>query len=107
MVRSTYQVCSVKSQNVAWMKGTPILPQLTPVESFPMPRMGMSSPGSGLPCKRFLPQLLAASAHLGPAKRDWFCDDEWLQEHLLPQEVGLAGTDVAWRPALTINWLSS
>ena len=45
---------------------------------------------------------LADFAPLALAQGDWVHEDEGPQEHLLPQEVGLAGASPSWRPALTI-----
>ena len=50
---------------------------------------------------------LAASAPLGPAEGDWGHVSEQSWEHLLQWEVGLTGTNVPWRSALTIHWHSS
>ena len=41
-----------------WWWGTLTLPQLTLVQSASAPRIGMSTPGSQLPCRRVFPQLL-------------------------------------------------
>ena len=67
-VSSTCQVCQGKSQNMALVVGDSDATR-TPVESASTPRMGISSPGSGLPCKRFLPQLLGCLCSSLPSQR--------------------------------------
>ena len=79
----------------------------TPVESAHTPRVGTSTPWSGSPHKRFLPQPLGCLHSSGPGWRRpslWW----WVATRVSPAlGEGLAGTDPHWRPALTICQLSS